>query len=111
MSKAIMSKAIKPSQFKPGKRYCFEQPNPSRAFSESKKVYFNTGVGLLQGSTLPVNFGEAVVFIRIHHEEYVEYVDPYYLFLLSNGSIGWISGSQLTFQLGNKALKIFRVDK
>ena len=103
-----MSKDIKPSQLKPGKRYCFKQPNPTLALSESKKIYFAVIDSSQFGCTVSVNLSEPVVFITMLKEKYVV---PYYLFLLSNGSIGRLSDHMLNFQLHNKALKIFRVDK
>lgn len=103
-----MSKDIKPSQLKPGKRYCFKQPNPTLALSESKKMFFAVTDSSKLGGTVSVNLSEPVVFITILKEKYGV---PYYLFLLSNGSIGRLSDSILEFQLQNKALKIFKVDK
>lgn len=103
-----MSKDIKPSQLKPGKRYCFKQPNPTLALSESKKMFFAVTDSSKLGCTVSVNLNEPVVFITILKEKYVV---PYYLFLLSNGSIGRINASMLTFHLRIGALKIFKVDK
>ena len=103
-----MPKAIKPSQLEPGKRYCFKQPNPTLALNESKKMYFNVAEASKLGCTVSVNLNEPVVFITILKEKYVV---PYYLFLLPDGSIGRLSDIMLEFQLFNKALKIFKVDK
>lgn len=102
-----MSKDIKPSQLKPGKRYCFKQPNPTLALNKSKKMFFAVTDSSQFGCIVSVNLREPVVFITILKE----YGVPYYLFLLSNGSIGRLSDSLLEFQLHNKALKIFKVDK
>lgn len=103
-----MSKAIKPSQLKPGKRYCFKQPNPTLALSESKKMFFAVTDSSKLGCTVSVNLSEPVVFITILKEKYVV---PYYLFLLPDGSIGRLSDIMLEFQLHNKVLQIFRADK
>lgn len=47
-----MSKDIKPSQLKPGKRYCFKQPNPTLALSESKKMFFDVTDSSKLGCTI-----------------------------------------------------------
>jgi hypothetical protein len=101
-----MSKDIKPSQLKPGKRYCFKQPNPTLALSENKKMYFNVAGGCI-GS---VNLNEPVVFITVLKEK-EQYVVPDYVFLLPDGSIGRINASMLTFHLRMSAVKIFKIDK
>lgn len=104
-----MSKAIKPSQLKPGKRYCFKQPNPTLAFTESKKIYFATTESSYLRCSLAISLSDPVVFIAMLKDDYNTV--PYYLFLLPDGSIGWLSDVMLEFQLFNKALKIFRADK
>ena len=104
-----MSKATKPSQLKPGKRYCFKQPNPTLAFTESKKIYFAATESSYLRCSLAISLSEPVVFIAMLKDDY--YTVPYYLFLLPDGSIGWLSDVMLEFQLFNKALKIFRADK
>ena len=103
-----MSKDIKPSQLKPGKRYCFKQPNPTLAFTESKKIYFAATESSYLRCSLAISLSEPVVFIAILKDDYIV---PYYLFLLPDGSIGRLSDIMLEFQLNSKALKIFRVDK
>lgn len=104
-----MSKNIKPSQLKPGKRYCFKQPNPTLALNESKKMYFS----IAEGCTGFVNLNEPVVFITVskEKEQYPVAVVPDFIFLLPDGSIGRINASMLTFHLRIGALKIFKVDK
>ena len=103
-----MSKDIKLSQLKPGKRYCFKQPNPTLAFTESKKIYFAATESSYLRCSLAISLSEPVVFIAILKDDYIV---PYYLFLLPDGSIGRLSDIMLEFQLNSKALKIFRVDK
>lgn len=103
-----MSKDIKLSQLKPGKRYYFKQPNPTLAFTESKKIYFATTESSYLRCSLAINLSEPVVFIAMLKDDYAV---PYYLFLLPDGSIGRLSDIMLEFQLFNKALKIFRADK
>lgn len=103
-----MPKNIKLSQLKPGKRYCFEQPNPTLAFTKSKKIYFAAAESSYLHCSLTVGLNEPVVFIAMLKDDYTV---PYYLFLLPDGSIGRLSDIMLNFQLNNKALKIFRADK